>query len=274
MASKSKLRFVAPNLVTMLGLTFGLFSLIATSEHRFVDAAWLIIWCVLIDKLDGLTARALDASSEFGVQMDSLADAIDFGICPAYLVYVTLSSVPALGFAEGSGHVLLVVAFVAWVGATVFRLAKFNVVSEDAPGVFFGVATTLAAGILSIWYLVLLKYAPPASPLAFPEQFSGPRLFGAVQIPLTAWAYLPTAMIVLALLMASNAPMPKLAKFPSKIATGFVLVMVLLGFACGFARYLPEFMAWLPTGWTLYFLVWGQLNPRWRSLRAPRFLPG
>ncbi|MEM6991910.1 MAG: CDP-alcohol phosphatidyltransferase family protein [Myxococcota bacterium] len=273
MATKSKLRYAAPNLVTALGLVFGLMSLIAASEHRFVDAGWLIIWCVLIDRLDGLTARSLNASSEFGVQMDSLADAVNFGVCPGYLMYVTLSSVPALGFSEGTGHVLLLAAFVLWVLANVYRLAKFNVVSEDAPGVFFGVATTLAAGVMTIWYLVLLKYAPAGSPLAEPGAFRGPRLLGGLEIPLSAWSYLPAVMIVLALLMASNAPMPKLGKFPSKLGTAFVLVSAGLGFLCGFLRYLPEFMAWMPTLWIVLFLAWGQVNPKWRSLRAPEYLP-
>ncbi len=274
MARKSKLRYAAPNLVTSLGLVFGLLSLVATAEHRFVDAGWLIIWCVLIDRLDGLTARSLDASSEFGVQMDSLADAINFGVCPGYLMYATLSSVPALGFTEGSGQVLLLAAFVLWVLATVYRLAKFNVVSEDAPGVFFGVATTLAAGVLVIWYLVLLKYAPAGSPLSFPEAFRGPKLLGStLEIPLSVWGYMPAVMIVFALLMASNAPMPKLGRFDSKVATVAVLVGVVAGFLCGFARYLPDFMAWMPTSWVVLFLAWGQVNPKWRSLRAPDFLP-
>ena len=273
MARRTKLRFLAPNGVTSLGLIFGLMSLIATSEGRLVDAGWLIVWCVLLDRLDGLAARALGATSTFGVQMDSLADAINFGVCPAYLVYVTLSQVPTLGFSDGAGHILLLGAVIAWLLATVFRLAKFNVVTEEAPGVFFGVATTLAAGVLSIWYLVLLKYAPPGSPLSFPDQFTDARLLGDLQIPLSAWGYIPALMIVLALLMISNAPMPKLGKFPSKPLTIFLLVGTLAGYVCGFMRSLPEFMALLPTSWTLVFLAWGQVSPHWRALRAPEYLP-
>jgi len=273
MAGIKQLRFAAPNLVTGIGLVCGFLSLIAAHEHRFVDAGWLIIWCVLIDRLDGLVARSLNASSEFGVQMDSLADAVNFGVCPAYLVYITLSSVPALGFDSGMGHVLLLVASIAWLAANVFRLAKFNVVTEEAGGVFFGVATTLAAGVLAVWYQVLLKYGQAGSPLSFPDGFTGPRLLGDLQIPLSTWGYLPAAMIVMALLMVSNAPMPKLGRFPSRAATIFVIGTAACGFLFGFMRYLPEFMAWMPTSWMLMFLVWGQLNPRWRSLEPPEFLP-
>lgn len=273
MLASSKLRFAAPNLVTSLGLVFGLMSLVASVEHRFVDAGWLIIWGVLLDRMDGLVARSLKATSDFGVQMDSLADAINFGVCPAVLVFVTLSSVPALGFAAGPGRILLLVAVAVWVLATVFRLAKFNVVSEDAPGVFFGVATTLAAGVLCIWYLVMLKYAPVGSPLSSPDAFTGPRLLGSLEVPLSAWGYVPALMIVLALLMVSNAPMPKLGKFPSRGFTVFLLVGTVAGFLCGFARFMPDFMAWLPTTWLVTFLAWGQINPKWRALTSPTFLP-
>ena len=166
------LRYLAPNLVTMTGLIFGLMSMVATSEARFVDAGLLIIWAVMLDRMDGLVARTLDATSPFGVQMDSFADAINFGIAPSFLIYTMLSSVPALGFDEGFGRGLLLGACALWVLATVFRLAKFNVVAEsDAPpDVFLGVPTTLAAGLLVIWVLVLLEYPAPGTALGNPME--------------------------------------------------------------------------------------------------------
>ena len=125
------LRYLAPNLVTSTGLLFGLLSLVATSDGRFVDAGWLITWAVMLDRMDGLVARTFKATSPFGVQMDSFADAINFGVAPAFLVYTMLSAVPALGFEDGFGRALLLGACAIWVIATVFRLAKFNVVAES-----------------------------------------------------------------------------------------------------------------------------------------------
>ena len=268
------LRYAAPNIVTSIGACFGLLSIVASFEGRYVDAAWLIIWSVLIDRVDGLVARTLRATSSFGVQMDSFADAINFGVAPAVLAFVVLDGLPQLGFADGSGRVLLLAALAAWVLANVFRLAKFNVASEeDAPGMFFGVATTLAAGTLTSWMLVLLKYAPPGSPLHEPGAFSGPKLYGDFTIPLSAWGYIPAAMIVYALLMASNLPMPKLGKASSPARTAFVLLITLSGYLCGMLRWMPDYMAPLPTLWTLAFLVWGQISPRTRALRPPAFLP-
>jgi CDP-diacylglycerol---serine O-phosphatidyltransferase len=270
------LRYLAPNAVTSLGMLFGLLSIVATYEHRYIDASWLIIWAVLLDRVDGLVARTLRATSEFGMHMDSFADAINFGIAPAFLVYVSLSSLEPLGFASGAGRVLLLVACALWVLANVFRLAKFNVVSEEASEsgkVFFGVPTTLAAGTMVIWFLVLLKYAPIGGAMGDPTAFRGVKLLGDWQVPLSVWGYVPAVMICLAFLMASNLPTPKLVPPKNKVLTVLLLANVFAGYVCGFARIYPDFMFWMPTAWMVMALVWGQVSPRARKLRAPPFLP-
>lgn len=268
-------RFAPANLVTSLGMLFGLASLVATHEHRFVDAGWLIIWAVLLDRIDGFVARSLKATSEFGVQMDSFADAINFGVAPAFLMYVSLSSAPILGFESGSGHMLLLAACGLWVLANVFRLAKFNVVADDpsAPKVFFGVPTTLAAGALVTWYLVLHKYAPGSAVLGDAGAFTGPKLFGAVTIGTGVWAYIPAAMLAGAFLMVSNVPTPKLVPLRYKALTVTVLTLVAVGYVCGFARYMPDVMALMPTGWLVVSLIWSQVSANARGFEVPAFLP-
>ena len=271
------LRYLAPNAVTSLGMLFGLLSLVATYEHRFTDASWLIIWAVFLDRVDGLVARTLKATSDFGMQMDSFADAINFGIAPAFLVYVSLGSIEALGFTEGPGRVLLLVACAVWVLANVFRLAKFNVVSEEAAAsvgkVFFGVPTTLAAGTMIIWFLVLQKYAPVGGPMGDPSAFRGARLLGSWEVPLQVWGYVPAIMLCLAFLMASNLPVPKLVAPKNKVLTVLLLANVFAGYVCGFARIYPDFMFWMPTAWVMMALAWGQFSRRARRLRPPPFLP-
>lgn len=269
------LRYLAPNLVTSTGMLFGMLSLVASYEHRFADAGWFIIWAVLLDRVDGFVARSLKASSDFGVQMDSFADAMNFGVAPAFMVYVSLSSVPSLGFGTGPGRWLLLVACAIWVLANVFRLAKFNVVAEpeDGPKVFFGVPTTLAAGTMVIWTLVLHKYSAQGALLGDPTRFLGPRLLTSWSTPIAAWSYLPAVMLVGAFLMASNLPQPKLQPAKQKVLTMILIVGALSGFVCGFARFMPEYMALLPTGWLLCSLVWGQLSPKARGFETPSFLP-
>ena len=269
------LRYLAPNLVTSVGLLFGLMSLVATSEARFVDAGWLIIWAVMLDRMDGLVARSLRATSPFGIQMDSFADAINFGVAPAFLVFTMLTRVPALGFGDGFGRILLLGACGLWVLATVFRLAKFNVVAEsdDGPDVFLGVPTTLAAGLLVIWVLVLLKYTTPETVLGAPDAFRGPRVFGGLEFSMGAWSYLPAAMLLGAFLMASNLPQPKLKPARYKPLTVVIIVGALSGFLFAFIRFMPDYMALLPSTWVLVALVWSLLSPRARQIAPPSFLP-
>ena len=275
------LRYLAPNLVTSLGMLFGLWSIVASFEHRLADAGWLIIWAVLLDRVDGFVARLLRATSPFGVQMDSFADAINFGVAPAVLMYCTLHAVPELGLHQGAGRVLLVGACGLWVLANVFRLAKFNVISEE-PGahhpMFYGVPTTLAAGTLVIWTLVFLRYSPLGVATGQAEQMWGPQPLAWIAgegplLPMAVWGYMPAAMLVGAFLMASNLPTPKLGKLRSKPLTVVVIGNALAGFACGFARVLPEYMALMPTSWLLVSLVWGQVSAQARAVTPPTFLP-
>lgn len=271
------LRYLAPNLVTSLGMLFGLSSIVASIEHRFADAGWLIIWAVLLDRVDGFVARLLRATSPFGVQMDSLADSLNFGVAPAVLVYATLDSVPELGLSQGAGRILLLASCGIWFLANVFRLAKFNVIAEDPDGhhsMFYGVPTTLAAGLLVMWTLIFLEYTPLGVSTGQAALMRAPRLLGAgAVLPNTVWGYMPAAMLVGAFLMASNLPTPKLGRLRNKALTYFVVGNAFAGMVCGFLRILPEYMVLMPTSWVLVSLVWGQLSRHARTLPPPRFLP-
>jgi CDP-diacylglycerol--serine O-phosphatidyltransferase len=269
------LRYAIPNLVTGSSLVFGMLSLLASYEGRSVDAAWLIIYAVLADRLDGFTARLLRGTSALGVQLDSLADFLNFGVAPAFLFFTSLSRVPALGFSSGIGRVTLLLACGSWVIGATYRLARFNV-TGDAPEyakLFFGVPTTLAAGTLVVWYLALLKYAPSGDPLAPDQPFGGSRLFSGLETPPGVWRLLPMVLFVGAALMASNLRMPKLKKASSRWFTAFMLVNVLLGYFFGVLRLYPEYLVWPPTMWVVVFLVWGQLSPVARAIKPPPLFP-
>src|SRR4051812_1624537 len=94
------LRYLAPNLITLSSMIFGLVSLWSAHNGNFALAAWLIIYAVLCDRIDGLVARALKATSELGMQLDSFADFLNFGVAPAYLVLTYLSWRRDLPFAD------------------------------------------------------------------------------------------------------------------------------------------------------------------------------
>src|SRR5215467_3117318 len=105
------LRYLAPNLITLSSMIFGLVALWSSHNGDPSLAAWMIIYAVLTDRLDGLVARAMKATSELGMQLDSFADFLNFGVAPAYLVLVYLSNRPDLPFHDGgTAHTLLFIA--------------------------------------------------------------------------------------------------------------------------------------------------------------------
>lgn len=143
--------FVLPNLFTVSSIFCGMYAIFqatGSGSDRFFKAAIAIIFAVLFDSADGRVARATRTQSEFGIQMDSLADAISFGVAPAVLVYKwALFHFGLLGMA------------VAFVYATcgVIRLARFNVQAIQASSSsrhFTGLPIPLAAANLVALVLV------------------------------------------------------------------------------------------------------------------------
>ncbi len=267
------LRYLAPNLITLSSMIFGLVSLWSASKGPAGAplAAWMIIYAVLTDRIDGLVARALKATSELGMQLDSFADFLNFGVAPAYLVLSYLSSRPDLPFhAGGTAHTLLFIACGAYMLCAVFRLARYNVLSDDQvpTKIFFGFPTTLTGGLIAIWMLLLLKYDPTTPP------FGGAKLFGdSLETPLAVWKYFPIALVVGGYLMASRLPMPKVGMTKNKLISVVLLTLVVSGYICGFAMHYPEICFGMPTIWSLMFLIWGQASAKARAMYPPPLFP-
>lgn len=133
--------YILPNLFTSLNLFFGFSAVILSIEGNFTRAAMVIIIAGLCDGLDGKIARATRTTSKFGVEYDSLADLISFGIAPAVMFYLwALTSVGRLGWLAGF---LFTVC-----GA--LRLARFNTHSGTGSSDYFtGLPIPAAAGMLA-----------------------------------------------------------------------------------------------------------------------------
>ena len=124
-ADRRSLPLVAliPNLVTLAGLCAGLTAVRYALADRWDLAAALIVLAAVIDGMDGLLARKLNATSPFGAELDSLSDFVCFGVAPGLIVYrYALHDLPGLGW-------LFVLVFIL---CCCLRLARFNV-SRDAP---------------------------------------------------------------------------------------------------------------------------------------------
>ncbi len=271
----SKIRYWAPQLATLGAMLCGFLSIVAAIQGRFDDAGWLILLSTFLDRADGLLARSLHATSDFGVQMDSFADFFDFGVAPAVLLFIALTASPALPFHTGNGYALCVAACGFWIAAATFRLARFNVLTDTAPdkSLFNGIPTTLAAGLLVNWFLVCLKYAAPDNPLGAAANFTEPRLLGGLQLGPGAWTVFPIAMFVGGLLMVSNLRCRKFTLFENKLGSGTVLLLVAGAFVCLLLRVFPEYMVALPSLWIGFWLVYGQVAPKYRGLASPPLFP-
>jgi CDP-diacylglycerol--serine O-phosphatidyltransferase len=199
---------ILPNFVTLLGLFSGFYSIVATLNGNYVIAAYATLIAFIFDGLDGKIARMLNASSEFGIQLDSLADLISFGVAPALLVYKW-----AL---EPYGRLGWMAAFL-FIACAALRLARFNVQSKRISNKFFiGLPSPAAAGVV-------------VTSVLFAKHFFGDPT--AIEVPL--WF---TFMIyILAFLMVSNVPynsfknIEYFQKKPFNSLVAFVLLIFVLG---------------------------------------------
>ena len=144
---------IIPNMITSGSVFCGVASLIMTYHQHVVPAAVLICFAVFFDVMDGRVARSLGGSSVFGEELDSLADAISFGVAPAFLIYAAYIGM------EGGVWGAVASSFFALCG--VLRLARFNVTHVPA-GPFQGLP--IPAGGLTLAAFVIAKV--PLTPLA------------------------------------------------------------------------------------------------------------
>lgn len=144
--------YLLPNLFTTGGLFAGFFAIIAASQGRFSTACVAIFVAAILDGIDGRVARLTNTQSEFGVQYDSLADLISFGMAPALVVYHwALLSMRLDGVT--AGRIGWLAAFL-YAACAALRLARFNSqVGQVDKRWFIGLASPAAAGLLAsfVW---------------------------------------------------------------------------------------------------------------------------
>ena len=156
------LRMVLPNLITVMAICAGLSGVRLAFEQRFEIAVMMVLLAALLDGVDGRVARMLKASSNFGAQMDSLADIVNFGVAPALVLYAfMLDQAGAFGW----------IAALIYAIACCLRLARFNVMLDDPnrpawQGDYF-VGVPAPAGALLVMLPVYLGFLGiPATPVA------------------------------------------------------------------------------------------------------------
>jgi CDP-diacylglycerol--serine O-phosphatidyltransferase len=223
-----------------MSLLLGVASIVTTQLGDLELAAWIIVWCGLLDVMDGVSARLLKATSSFGAEFDSMADLVSFGVAPAVLVLNAGLQIAGIEYESGQFWVLLV-AVALFVLAGAMRLARFNLTSEESTdGWFAGVPITAAGGgLISSMVLVLIHHDDVASVM-----------------PLHL--YLPVLMFVLSILMVSRLRFPKAKRRDSNIINAFQAVAIAGIYFCGITRSYPEYLF----GMGLFLMIAGIIAGR------------
>ncbi len=220
--SPSPLAYLLPNFFTAASIFTGFYAITLALQNDFTAAAWFIFLALVFDGLDGRVARLTNTASHFGVEFDSLADIVAFGVAPALLMYLYVG--------EGYGRVGIVVSVVFVIFGAV-RLARFNVMtSRIEPSVFIGLPIPTAAVMISLSVLLLERYGQLCE-------------WKVMILPLGA---------VLALLMVSNIRYPSFKKISFKTFHLLRFLVAVIGVAMGVFLYPIEGMALLGAGYLLY----------------------
>ncbi len=196
----------------------------ADENHNLMLSGWLIFLAMIFDALDGHVARLVGASSEFGAQLDSLADLVTFGVAPGFLLVKMCHSFAYLYRESLLQPVWLIAATFALCAA--LRLARFNVESdeEDDHSQFSGLPTPAAGGMIASFALLFYRLRLVNNSSAY-----------AAGVDEVVQMALPFLALATALLMVSRIPYPHLVNrvfrgqrsFGHVVALVFVLAAVL-----------------------------------------------
>ena len=217
---------VLPSMFTTGNLFCGFYSIVRSFNHDFERAAYAIILAGLFDLLDGRVARMTNSTSKFGVEYDSIADVVSFGVAPAILAYVwVLQPFGNIGWAAAF--------FFAACGA--LRLARFNTIPEESQpkSYFIGLPIPAAANMVSAAAILYHSF-----------HFDYPHVIMLV------------AMFALGLLMVSSVRYRSFKDFDLRHRRSF-FQLVLLVMLLAIAAIKPEITLAIIFG---YYVLWGPIR--------------
>ncbi len=195
-------RGIFPGVFTMGNVVCGFIAILSVFEGHITAACWFVILAAFLDALDGKVARLSGSTSQFGVELDSLADFLSFGCAPAVIVYaIKLSELGRWGW----------IISIVFIMAAAYRLARYNVMADsDEKKDFVGLPVPMAAGLL-------------VSAIIFSYQIWGKLEYGE---------YLVSMIIICAFLMVSQVQYDAIPeRFDNRLARiklGVILIAAIL----------------------------------------------
>ena len=179
---------ILPSAFTIGNLFLGTWAVVQASRGNFETAGWMIVLAAVFDMLDGRIARFTATGSAFGEELDSLVDAVSFGVAPALIMYFT--------FLQRGGEWSWILAFL-YIAAAVFRLARFNIEQAGTAKLnFHGLPSPTAGSCIATFF-------------AFTQTPVWERFFSGLEAGRAAgWL-----MMFVAVLMVSNVLYPVVPRF-------------------------------------------------------------
>jgi CDP-diacylglycerol---serine O-phosphatidyltransferase len=218
---------IVPSALTLGNLFFGIWAIVSATRGEFERAAWLIVFAGIADTLDGRVARVTQTGSRFGEELDSLVDAISFGVAPALIIYHLFLVDGAWGW----------IAAFFYVSSAVVRLARFNVEQAGhAKVAFHGLPSPSAGMTLATFY----PFSQTPFFASYLEGFRWPELMIGL-------------MIVLGLLMMSHVLYPVVPKFGFRSRRGiingvFLMTMITLALTVPSYFFFPALVGYVTYG--------------------------
>src|SRR5207248_119308 len=219
---------ILPNGFTLASLFFGIFAIVAASRSEFDTAGLYVVFGGLCDALDGRVARATGTGSRFGSELDSLVDAITFGLAPAMIMYFAVLNRNGWDW---------IFSFI-FTACAVIRLARFNVEQAGRAKKYFHGLPSPAAGLtLATYYW-----------------FSQTPLYNETMLGDLPWHFwLRFLMLALAFLMISNVSYPAVPTVGYRKVTELLGSLVVIGTVFGvlFLKkqfYFPALLAYVAYG--------------------------
>ena len=221
---------ILPSAFTLGNLFFGIYAMVTASRGDFVWAGWYIVFAGTLDMLDGSVARFTRTGSRFGAELDSLVDAISFGVAPGFLMY-------QLYFNDTQWS--WIVSFV-FITAVVVRLARFNIEQGgEAKRYFHGLPSPAAGMTVATFY--------PWTQTAFFDQYFSDLPWQQI---------IGVGMVLLGVLMVSHVPYARFPKIGLRTRKGITNTVVVLG--CLFAALaVPRHFLF---SFALLYITWGLLK--------------
>lgn len=248
--------YLLPNLLTAANMVLGILAIVAAmndslalsldSGHKaraFVLSAELILLAILMDFLDGRLARATGTTSKFGMEFDSLADLISFGLAPAMLIYLSV-----LRYLTPWGISIMLL----YVVCAAIRLARFNVQAGiEEKDHFMGLPSPAAAGLLAS-YVLLSRWEGWYEKGAVVNKMMGWYVKNIDAIEL--WV-IPVLTVLVALVMVSTIRYPSMKRWRSETTKPWTFAFwILLVFFLFYAAELTAFLV------LAAYLLWGILR--------------